>query len=323
MFRPNNNIYSFTNILKSISVESSYFCFSSFTNNEHFHENILYYSFCSLSKLKDLIININNISKSFFEDFTDYELLSKLDSGDIITYLNRYNTVVARYNKDINIEITNLLKNNNGLKYYKFDANKNESFFICKASTKINNQQKTFYFKYDNSNEIDLYNIEKLYYICKGKIVKDLSENNELNIDIIIPIDVTKNNDLEYANKYGGECIFNIEYVYDGFLIGITNNLLEENIEKDGIVLGHDIKIEYITDLIKEDDELKLGINIIYDIYECEMPIIDNNYRIIVPLNTYDNYAGRIRFYSFNKVSKCIRSYKFSFEITNNQIIIN
>ena len=157
------------------------------------------------------------------------------------------------------------------------------SYYLVKNENK-NKDSQVNYYKYLKTEDIDLYYIEKVYFICKGKITKNVSNNTDLDIDIIVPIDITSFNDIKYT--YSGRGLYlEVNYLFDGLLIGINNDEFGSIKNNSNIVLGADIKTRYIFDLKKNNDKYDLVLNYRYmtgDSFEIKddgIVINGDNYR--------------------------------------------
>lgn len=283
LLRPKNSNYSFVNIFKSICSESNYKVVKEMNDStlpNTIRKIETKYIFCPLDKLSELIINFKEVFDQYYKMCDDTDLVNMISSNDMPVFLS-YNTYISSDNRD---KLFNQLENETNVSLYQVDLDLSDSYYLVKNENKNYKDSQVNYYKYLKTEDIDLYYIDKVYFICKGKITKNVSNNTVLDIDIIVPIDITSFNDIKYT--YSGRGLYlEVNYLFDGLLIGINNDEFDSIKNNSNIVLGADIKTRYIFDLKKNNDKYDLVLNYRYmtgdsfEIKEDGIVINGENYR--------------------------------------------
>lgn len=312
--------FSLTRIIKSICLEYDYI---EERNIDYISgkENIFKhnYLFCPFNDLKSIIVNFTSLYNDYYQEIHNEVFVNKLESNDIIKILVNNITGLRYINYFFNSKI-DAIKNDNDISLYQIDVNKDSGYYV--VSVKTNSGLK--YYRFDSSNDIDLENIDRAYYICEGKIVKNLSNNTDCNINVTIPLDITTYNDIDYYTKRGSHYMPNIKYVYDGFICGLDRDDINSILSNEDIVLGYDIKVKYLFDYNKSEN--KIGINVEYDKYKGEIP--EDITKCMAVFYEYSKDTNRYpasHLYALDPVmyGNYFEHQEFTFSVDGNTITIN
>lgn len=281
------------------------------------------YLFTPCDKFRDLIINYEKTYNEFFKEIDDQELISSFSSNTFPRVLG-YNIYT---NEDKINEDLSKIEGDKSLSLFQIDIDKSSGYYVL-ANRRNGHADQMHYYIFENSKDVDIFG--NLYYICKGKIVKDLTNNIDYNIDVVFAIDVTRVNDIEYHKSSSGNFAEGYNYVYDGLLVAFNNEKFNSVKDKSIIYFGSDIEMNYVFDLRKDNNELKIGINYVYSKELDNIPSDISNcvklyYDEIRDLTNKKMYASKIAQGTLNEnylVQYFVENKTFSFTVEGNKITL-